>query len=332
MCCGKHFCEECHGRGLDTHVDLLGAARCNFCNVLDNCHELELAEKKEAYSGKAWAQYSYAQDTPCPFHWLEKAAKQGHPDACLELADEFLHGERGVSLDLEKAKSYAEKAKSLYSGFGLRANEILLDIAEEYLDEGAEEDATVILSGFANETDTNALDGDLCDKAAALLYQLDQYHLAGTLLAKSFCFGMVRSALCASVYYLHSEKYTLSKLWLTVACQTKTDYDCVVPLDDGSSKEISWSDSKDCLDDIRSKLRKNRDSCGGCGAALEGGMRKYCQGCKAYCYCSRDCQELHWNRKENSHRDECKEAKEHWKKVMEAIRSGKVILSSKENQ
>jgi len=67
-------------------------------------------------------------------------------------------------------------------------------------------------------------------------------------------------------------------------------------------------------------LREVRDSCGGCGAEFEGKERKFCSGCRAYCYCSRDCQKMHWNRKENGHREDCKGLTELKQKMKEAKR------------
>ena len=328
-CCGKHCCRGCAESGRCTYPDLLGDFRCIFCNV--KVSKRDTAEKNEAHLGKAWAQYQYAKTLPkrVATRWFEKSAKQGHPYACLNLAVTFRHEDKGVChRDLELAKSYAEKAKSLYSGFGLRSNRALYDIAQEYAQEQATEDAIVILTDIANETNTSALDSALCEKAAACLYGLRQHQLAAKLYAKAFFRGVVRSALGVSLCQAYSKKYALSKLWFSIASQMKNQYVACEVADDGSTKkELSWSDDKICRDIIRSALRKNRDSCGECGAALQGDMRKYCRGCKAYCYCSRECQKLHWNRKKNSHRDECKEAKEHWEKAVEAIRSGKVVLS-----
>ena len=51
-------------------------------------------------------------------------------------------------------------------------------------------------------------------------------------------------------------------------------------------------------------LRELRNSCGGCSIKLEGDRRQYCRQCRTYCYCSRECQKLHWNRT-GGHRSEC---------------------------
>ena len=64
--------------------------------------------------------------------------------------------------------------------------------------------------------------------------------------------------------------------------------------------------------------RKLRDICGGCGAEFEGKERKFCRGCKAFCYCSRECQKMHWNRKKDGHREDCKGAMELKRKMKEA--------------
>eukprot|EP00562_Extubocellulus_spinifer_P014852 CAMPEP_0178568046 /NCGR_PEP_ID=MMETSP0697-20121206/15674_1 /TAXON_ID=265572 /ORGANISM="Extubocellulus spinifer, Strain CCMP396" /LENGTH=90 /DNA_ID=CAMNT_0020202069 /DNA_START=28 /DNA_END=300 /DNA_ORIENTATION=- len=52
------------------------------------------------------------------------------------------------------------------------------------------------------------------------------------------------------------------------------------------------------------RLRQLRNNCGGCGVKLEGDRRQYCRQCRTYCYCSSECQKLHWNRT-GGHRSEC---------------------------
>ena len=140
--------------------------------------------------------------------------------------------------------------------------------------------------------------------------------------ARAFCHGQREVSLCVSACYSRTEHYALSKLWLSVACKFKSD--------DYVGERISelrpWSYFKGYRDMLRSKLREISDSCGGCGAALEGDTRQYCRGCKAYCYCGRECQKLHWNRTDGGHRAECKEAQDQACKIMEAIQSGKIDL------
>ena len=68
---------------------------------------------------------------------------------------------------------------------------------------------------------------------------------------------------------------------------------------------------------IQRKLRALRDVCGGCGAEFEGKERKFCRACRAYCYCSRECQKMHWNRKKDGHREDCKAASELKQKMKE---------------
>ena len=343
-CCGKLGCDACYDadRFGPRAVDLLGQVRCAFCNSLKS-KEVALL-RDQAISGMVWAQHLYGtwldEKTAVSSDrrleeeaasWYKRAASRGHPEAFLGLSDLYKEG-RGCPFDLKLAQAYAKKARALHPFLGLRCNQALVRIAKEHVDNGSVEEALAILLEIANETDTSALKGNLCDNVAMLFYELEEFQFAANMLTDAFCLGQVKAALCASAQYFMSEKYTLCKLWLSIACQTKHDYVNIVLADDGTKTTRSWSDDTGCRDEIRTELRQNRNSCGGCGAALQGDMRKYCRGCKAHCYCSRECQKLHWNRKKDSHRDECKEAKEHWGKVMEAIRIGKVILSKKNKQ
>jgi hypothetical protein len=262
---------------------------------------------------------------------MVKAASQGHPEAFLALSELCL-GQYGHPRDLVTAQAYAKKARSLHPYLRLASNKVLFDIAKQYFEDGAVEEVMAILTDVAKEADPDALDGEVCGTIASLAYRIDDYQLASDMFARAFCHGDVQSALRASDSYTRTEHYALSKLWLSVACKTSSGfYYCLKKMDDGTLVPWSSFNLKERRNQIRSKLREIRDSCGGCGAALEGDTRKYCRGCKAFCYCSRDCQKMHWNRADadGGHRAECKEAQDQARKILEAIRGGKIDLPKK---
>ena len=55
--------------------------------------------------------------------------------------------------------------------------------------------------------------------------------------------------------------------------------------------------------------------CAHCSVELAKAMR--CSQCKTVCYCSRECQKMHWNRKKDGHREDCKGAMELKQKMKE---------------
>ena len=67
--------------------------------------------------------------------------------------------------------------------------------------------------------------------------------------------------------------------------------------------------------EVHSALCKMRKTCFICGVDLNTTTRKLCKGCKTFCYCSVECQKVHWDRSEDGHRDECKQVMELNKKM-----------------
>ena len=325
-CCGKRCCNACHAdANCGYALDLLGERRCTFCNSKRK-GALNKA-LKPASLRKPWVQYCMGArflrgDSPNQaFNYLVKAASQGHPEAFLELS-KLCRGKHGNPRDLVAAQAFAKKARFFHPDLRLISNKVLLDIAKQCLDDGSVEEVMGILSDIAKQVDPDALDGELCEEIAVAAFRIEQYQLSGEMHARAFCHGQREVSLCVSACYSRTEHYALSKLWLSVACKFKSD--------DYVGERISelrpWSYFKGYRDMLRSKLREISDSCGGCGAALEGDTRQYCRGCKAYCYCGRECQKLHWNRTDGGHRAECKEAQDQACKILEAIQSGKIDL------
>eukprot|EP00562_Extubocellulus_spinifer_P019845 CAMPEP_0178585190 /NCGR_PEP_ID=MMETSP0697-20121206/25264_1 /TAXON_ID=265572 /ORGANISM="Extubocellulus spinifer, Strain CCMP396" /LENGTH=174 /DNA_ID=CAMNT_0020221249 /DNA_START=442 /DNA_END=962 /DNA_ORIENTATION=+ len=127
VCCGKRSCMDCDrakryfvGRGRCP-----SALRCLFCNVPVALNDKNRTGslKKHAKKGAAWAQFvlgnwfeygsnSLSKSEHDAKRWYEKAAKQGHPEAMVRLGNFYLDGVGGCTVNLSKAREYAEKAMS----------------------------------------------------------------------------------------------------------------------------------------------------------------------------------------------------------------------------
>ena len=316
-CCGKVRCDSC----LDYSQDLHGRERCNACNTLLSKRHVTL--QNEARLGKAWAymclgvslheeeKYEDARDV------FVRAAMKGNFDAFLVLSEMYCEG-KGVPRDLKISEAYARKARALYTDCGLSSNCCLFGIAELNIDCGDDTAGIALLDDITNEIDENALDINLCTSVAARLWNADKHKSSAEMYVRSFCYGHIESANSASYMFFCGGKFALSKLWLDVACRSKSLYRSIKVV--STDEELTWQDNRPLRDATRSKLREMRNSCGGCGGTLAGESRKYCRCCLTYCYCNEDCQKKHWD---GGHREECKEVEEHIHKILKAIRLGK---------
>ena len=108
-------------------------------------------------------------------------------------------------------------------------------------------------------------------------------------------FERVSVSISSPNYALHGagtlRRYALLRLWYWVIS---------TGVSDAYVETETMELAKRTLTDLRRE-------CASCGIGLNSSNRKLCKGCKAYCYCSVDCQKVHWNA-EDGHRDECKKA------------------------
>ena len=298
-CCGKHVCGSCFDDNAETHQDILGYYRCTLCNAVRRDKEKVL--RNNANLGKPWAQYQLGFDlqkesAAQAINWFEKAAARGHPGACFELAIYLLGKE--VPRNLAKAEFYAERLRAIHSKFVPKTNDLLFSIARCHFDFKAYDDAAAerILSRLIADDRASSI----MSRVGNLLYDcMKWYDLAALAYERCAIDGSMSAPLFVACSYIHMQKYSLGKIWLLYTYKTRSAF---------AIDPSEWSKHQDRRDECRKILREIRNSCGGCGATLQGETRKYCAGCQAHCYCSRDCQKRHWNRSQDGHKEECKEA------------------------
>ena len=312
---------------------------CVLCN--GNPYSLK-ALKKHAKRGRAWAQFALArryetgnaltQSYENSRLWYTKAARQNHPDALYNLGCLYKEGVVGGRVDLAKGRDFIRSAMDIYNRSGDEGS--LVSIARYYLtdcvideQDGIKQalDILIPLAGTDPKTSTAPIDGRF-QLAYALFskgdFQASYSWYCSTVLAS------VASEMCTCVHVWAPSIYnamlccgeiTLDlkaqrKLWARLAQKESIS----VELDANERLERTQK-----IISVLRDLRQLRDTCGGCGVAFEGKERKFCRGCKTFCYCSRECQKMHWNRKKNGHREDCKGATKLKKKLKEARRQSK---------
>ena len=331
-CCGKWICLEC--KPMFLHVQI-GATDCPFCSwPVRSKTEMFARVKKAAKKGHAWAQFELGllyyggaltkQSYSDAFRWFSKACKQNHPQAHKRLGMMLMEGD-GVAVDLAKAHRHLQIAMSVGAEVLVveEYRAVLADLAQRYLTV----DATVAKSIFDQVIDTRILgEGEGTSNGVALtcrgsLYMDDgDYAMAGCMYGDAVLNGMIHglqttaSSLCAFICALEVGNVAQAAFWIRRVKVSKIEID-------------ARRDAIERLIKFRQDVRALRDICGGCGAEFEGKERKFCRGCHAYCYCSRECQKMHWNRKNDGHRKDCKgltELKQRMKEAKRMAMLGKV--------
>ena len=299
MCCGKQTCSKCGDSGFsyDRKAD-----RCLLCNATQ-ISRIGLV-KKQAKNGHAWGQYhlgikfnngnGVAKSEFEATRWFRKAAAQGHPDALVAMSWHCFDG-IGCKRNMAESRKYAEQALLLCASMIAVSKRNLALVAVDYIETHStdmiEAAKTILLPLASDGLRLAQYNLGVC------FYNTGQYGDAKPWLTAAALQEDDRAAFSAVECCGMLEEHSQQRFWLCIASKWKSLTD--VP--EYKAARIAT------MDHASERMRRLRDECGGCGAKLDGKMRKICKGCKTYCYCDHHCQKLHWNRLEGGHRADCLE-------------------------
>ena len=307
-CCGKRICSGC-----PHEVARRSVTACSCCGTVNNPNQKSLISrlKKQAKAGTAWAQsymgtlLYHTGSGADGLRWLEKAAEGGHPAACYYLGSTFMggtEGHDGTSLNYGRAREYLERAMLLDDACTNPCRDFLVKLADMHYEEGENEAFISIILPLASNGHNPAqlliaVRAFKDEKEPLVAYPL----LKSAVLGADGPYRITESAYWAMACSANLGRFAIAKLLLPMA-----------------SKCVSFSNRSveervrrvNLIVVLKQTLCDFRKECATCGTALGRSNRRLCRGCRNHCYCSRECQKLHWNRKKDGHSAECKEAQE----------------------
>ena len=294
-CCGKDVCIVCDEQ---CRVYEPKSNRCLLCNstALGNVGLL----KKQAKRGYAWAQHHLGQNYDCgvdgvaqsdhsALRWLQKAAAKGHPHAYWRLSVLYMNGNACCKRDLSTAAEYADKMQKADPRLTNIVRNLYCKIGHGYNDDERYFEAISILHPLAEKGFALAQ-----HKLGRAYFHLDQEAKALEWTTASALQGGRISAYLAMecCQFIDPPLLAQARFWFGIARQRGED--------DGEGRDED-------MVQFHSTLCNMRKTCWVCEVELDTTTRKLCKGCKTFCYCSVECQKIHWDRSEDGHRDECKE-------------------------
>jgi len=317
-CCGKRACIDCSRKPGAFYVQSKDC--CVLCHTSGVRTSIGLVKKK-AKQGHAWAQTllgrcffiggAVKESNHEALRWFRKAAASGHPFAAVMVGQMLLQGD-GCERNLSSARAHFGRTISLDENVAGTARELLVNVAVSYQESREFDTAITILAPLAELGVNHARHnlGIAYSNNGDVSSALDIYGQTASegLVEEPAAFDSL--IMCRSI----GNMWPQARFWLSMGTKNLR------------SLLSSCGDPKRVLGvivGVRTGLREIRDQCGGCGAALQGDMRKKCGGCKTFCYCNRDCQKAHWNRSKDGHREECKEVMELRRKVKDARKESK---------
>ena len=300
ICCGTKICTGCYVKGI-----------CAYCKLEAGRQEILSITKMRARDGFPWAYHFWGElhlferykeykagakevEERMAFGLHERAASMDHPKACLSLASFYSYG-IGCEENLEKARLEFEKAVRLYVENVIHSDyamfKVGVTIAEELLDAGETEKGLSVLLPLAERGNGEAqcLLGEQHERVG---------DKEGSQRWISLSSENPNDPVFAMVASLKLRNICLARYWYGIASK----------IEHQSLKSRRQKASK-----LFCSLRQ---TCSWCEIRLDRSTRKMCKDCKAYCYCSRDCQSAHWNAEENDHKSECQKAMEIKKKTI----------------